>query len=188
MYIANVVENNLKKYYTFYRINYLRYMKEIDLNRIINKSLKEVGFSHKIADGVGGIGSQNPYDLYSVIPMGILNIESKLIKNKVQAFNFNRIEDHQLENLLAIDSIVKEWYPKPCQLIALGIYIPRKLYVIIFFDIQFIKNRIDLGDKSIKKKELETFIQNSMYLTIHRVEGNYKIKDLARLKDVIVYD
>lgn len=161
-------------------------MKETDLNRIINKTLKEEGFSHKIADPLGGTGIQNPYDIYSIQKWGLLNIESKLIKKGLYAFNFKKIEDHQLSNLLFIEKLTKDWNPKPINLIAVGFFILRELFIVMFFDIKFIKQRMDKGNKSIKKKELEKFFEKGKYLTIIRKEGKYVLQDIFKFKDVII--
>ena len=81
-------------------------MKESNFNTIFNNNLKLKGFSHKIADGVGGISIQNPFDGISVVDGKPWYWENKLIKGFYTSFNFRKIEDHQLVNL---SKIKREW-------------------------------------------------------------------------------
>ena len=124
-------------------------MKEKDLNSIINRSFSQYGFSHKIADGIGGISVQNPFDGFSVMHNLPWYWESKLLKG-YKAFNFKKIEDHQIENLLKIKNGLGN---NCCSLIILGVFEPRQYFDIFFFDISYIVKLMN-KKKSILKKEL----------------------------------
>jgi penicillin-binding protein-related factor A (putative recombinase) len=159
------------------------YVKESELNTIISKSFNDNFFGHKIADGVGGVSVQNPFDGFAVIPGTPIYFESKMMKNQIEAFNFKSIEPHQIENLQA----VKKCLPKSLCLITLGIYIPRKLFIVLPIDISFITELMQEGKKSILKKELEPIIEKKVFLKINSIDRitdkGKKIKVKRVIKD-----
>jgi len=156
-------------------------MKESQLNSIINLNLKKIGFSHKIADPLGGMGIQNPFDGFSVFQNKSLYWETKLLHG-FKAFNFKEIKPHQLENLLQI----KKEKPDAICLINLGIFIPYKSLDILFFDIKFIAALIDKGKKSILKKELLEYKRNCLFLTT-TIINKKRCFDATQILDKIIY-
>lgn len=155
-------------------------MLEKDLNSIINRSLSEYGFSHKIADPMHGTGTQKPFDGFSVFLNSSWYWESKFLKG-YQAFNFKRIESHQMDSLLYI----KKELDKVYSLIILGVYYPRKYFDLYFFDIDYIYNLID-SKKSILKKELLD-LKNNHSIKIIRKDDKYWIEDVLSIPSKVLY-
>ena len=145
-------------------------MKESQLNTIINNSLKQHGFSHKISDGIGGISVQNPFDGFAVIGKNNIYFESKLIK-PLKAFNFNIIEEHQIENM----SLIKKQNPENVCIYTVGFYEPRKYFYLLIFDHVLIEKLLNIGRKSILKKELTILINRGIYYKIERIGNKYCI-------------
>lgn len=127
-------------------------MDEKVLNRDINRTFNEHGWSHKLSDPPKAVATtfgKNPFDGFSVVGGKHLYWESKLLKG-YQAFPFARIRDHQIEALTKI----KAASPEAHAWIIVGVWESRKLYDLYFFDICSINYLIERGDKSVKKKEL----------------------------------
>lgn len=162
-------------------------MKEVDLNSALSRSFGRAGFSFKIPDPLGGMGSQNPFDLFCVLSGKPLYIESKF-KKGVYAFNFKSIEDHQWRNLLQIKSLLPEAY---C-LVVLGVWESRKFFHVLFFDITFLDSLRQKGEKSIKQKTLQSYIKNGKMLNInYHKEGTKRtllVDGIDRLDEVIIND
>lgn len=78
-------------------------MLESDFNTIVTKSFNsQGGHGFKIPDErstITGFHSKNPYDVYGLYKGKFWAWESKWM-NKVQSFNFNRLEEHQINNLI----------------------------------------------------------------------------------------
>ena len=78
-------------------------MLESDFNSIVTKSFNsQGGYSFKIPDErstITGFHSKNPYDVFGLYKGKFWAWESKWM-NKVQSFNFSRLEDHQIDNLI----------------------------------------------------------------------------------------
>jgi len=72
-------------------------MDEKVINRVIGKSMD---WYHKISDA--GMG-QKPFDSFGVYKGKAIYTEAKYLP-KPKSFNFNRLEDHQIENLLEIEN------------------------------------------------------------------------------------
>jgi hypothetical protein len=91
--------------------------------------------------------SKRPFDGFARFPPPVDDFwfESKLIKNKVQAFNTSRVEEHQFESLRQIKQNGGH------VAIILGCWIPKSDYWFMAFDVDFIYG---LKGKSIKQKEL----------------------------------
>lgn len=138
---------------------------EASLNTILANSFSELTEcrAHKIADPKGGLGIQNPFDHFGVFNGKPLYSESKILK-KIEAFNFNKIEEHQYENLNFYQNALRG---NCYTLVFLGIYIPRKMKVIIPFDFGFIYHTRLSGKKSFLKKELEFFLEKGLFLPIN---------------------
>ena len=166
-------------------------MKESDLNRDINRSFNLEYWGCKIPDPANGTGVQRPFDGFSVLPNTPIYYESKLIRNGLYAINFKSIEEHQYANLLKI----KKMLPNALCIALIGFYIPRKMYKLMVFDIDYINNRRLSGEKSIKQKELNSFIEQGKFLDFTKIEaltssGNAKkvsvIQDLKRISEVVI--
>lgn len=130
-----------------------------------------------------GTGIQNPFDGFSVMHNLPWYWESKLLKG-YKAFNFKKIEDHQIENLLKIkDGLGDNCY----SLIILGVFEPRQYFDIFFFDTGYIMDRIVEGKKSILKKELLEIKENEKYKKIIRIENKYWIEETQTVPWKVVY-
>ena len=151
-------------------------MNEQRLNTIINNNFKSIGFSHKIADPAQGVGSQRPFDGFSVFNQKNFYWETKLLKG-YQAFSFGKIEEHQLLNLL----LIKQKNQLAISLIILGVFIPYKFFDLFFFDINFIHKHILKGKKSFLKKELLFFKERNLFLSIKK-----EIFDIAIIMEKII--
>jgi len=158
-------------------------MNETDLNKIISDSAYiNSGHYHKISDDSR---TQKPYDGYGIINHLPAYIECKF-KKEIDAFNFNKIEPHQLRNLTTIR---KELSVPNYSLIVLGLWKSREYFNIMFFDIEYINTLISLGKKSILKKELEELLRLNKFLpVITKTIDNekYKIVELEKLDSVII--
>lgn len=137
-------------------------MTEQDVNRIINKTFKGLGFSSKISDGKEGQFSQNPFDGFSVFKKMPWYWESKLLKG-YQALNFKRIEEHQFDSLWKIYNEIMAY----C-LILIGVYEPRKYFDLFLFDIDTINLAKSVDKKSFLKKELLFLKEKEMYIPMYR--------------------
>lgn len=154
-------------------------MKESDLNRVINKNFKSIGFSHKISDPVGGYGIENPFDGISFIFNKPYFWESKFLKNNFNAFNFSKIEDHQFENLTKIKKLdimnISE-----C-IIILGYWVKNKIYEFFIFDINLIKDLKEKGKVSILKKEILKLKEKDLSIKIKK-----EIFDVNEIQNKII--
>jgi len=152
-------------------------MNEQQLNTIINNSFKKIGFSHKIADPVGGMGVENPFDGFSILPGKPVYWESKLLKG-YKAFNFQLIKQHQYDNLIVIKNLLPDSY---C-LIFVGVFVPYKYFDLYAFDIEFIKYlREEKHKKSILKKELYEYKRINRYAEIKKDKNGKNRKYFSQL-------
>jgi len=170
----------MKIFYAFY----LHSVKERDLNSIINRSFKKLGFSHKIADPMGGSGIQNPFDGFSVFNGLPWYWESKLIKNGYHSFNFKSIEDHQFSNLSKISTDLKD---KCYTLIILGIYLKYKYFEVMMFDVYYIMNLISKGKNSLLQKELLKIRDKGYVSQIQNIDGEKVLTNLENLESRIIF-
>lgn len=138
-------------------------MTEKDLNRIIVRSLSDIGMAHKISDESQ---NQKPFDYFGACTSFFIYGESKFLKG-YQSFNFNRIRAHQLKALTEIHkTIVHSGSVHTKAVISLGIWESHKYFHVYFFDIGFINNLLLQGITSIKKKELLTLYEKNVYVNI----------------------
>ena len=151
-------------------------MKESDLNTIINNSFKEIGFSHKISDPIGGYGIQNPFDGFSVIKDKNIYWETKLIKNEYGSFNFNIIEDHQIK---ALTQIKNENKNNIC-LILVGYYIPRKLFEVFAFDIELMNELKSKGKNSLLKKEIMLYKDKAVKISKKKLDCSLLLDNVIK--------
>jgi hypothetical protein len=144
-------------------------MIEKSLNHDIVSLFKDHGaFAFKIPDPNQATvlnASKRPFDGFARFPPPINDFwfESKLIKNKVKAFNPARIEEHQFEALQHI----KQNGGRAA--IILGCWIPRQDYWFMIFDIDFISG---LGGVSIKQKDLFFYCEREYNISLRNRDIN----------------
>lgn len=156
-------------------------MRESDFNRIIAKSFEaRNGFGYKIPDPPKEIALRsgaNPFDGMAAIDGSAYWWETKLNKG-YSAFAFSKIRDHQIEALRGIhENVTDNQYP----IVIWAVYEPRKTKKLFVFDIAYIIARIENGDKSIKKKEVEQFEKDGLF-----VEVNKEDVDVTKFKKVMI--
>ena len=125
---------------------------EAAFNTIVTHSLT---FGHKISDQgstITGFHGKNPFDGFGITSTDLGNFpvyfESKFLKEP-SAFNWNRLEDHQVEALLTC----KKLLPNCLALFLICVDFGRSdKRVFVFRDIDYINNRKQLK-QSITKKE-----------------------------------
>jgi len=114
--------------------------------------------------------SKRPFDGFARFPPPVNDFwfESKLIKNKIQAFNTGRVEEHQFEALRRIKRNGGR------AAIILGCWIPRKDYWFLVFDVDFV---FGLGGVSIKQKELLSLCEKNYNISLRAKDidiGSFK--------------
>lgn len=135
---------------------------------------------------MGGMGSQNPFDGFSVFDNLPWYWESKILSHGYQSFNFKKIEEHQFDNLKNIYEELSNINPF-CSLIILGIYKSRTFFDVMFFSFNIIQELIIYNKKSLLKKDLLLIKENKMYLPIKREDKKYIVDEsLNNFRDVIV--
>jgi len=142
-----------------------------DLARLFNLS----GWAYKIPDppkAVACSSSKRPFDGIAAFKDFDFFYESKLMKNKISAFQVKRVETHQFENLLKLRELGKE------TAVILGIHIPRKFYKILAFDVFFLHA---LAFKSILKKEIEAYIEAGYAIDLKQPE-DFEPEKLIKLR------
>jgi len=143
-------------------------MLEKDFNTIWNNMFKSIGFSYKIPDPqknqFGTISdSKRPFDIFSCAFGRNWYVENKLVKGGYYSFNFNRIEDHQWNNLQKIHNDNKN----NITVFGIGFYEKRKIFDFIVLDLELAKY-LKESQGSIKRKELLTLKENDMMITIKK--------------------
>lgn len=145
-------------------------MLEKDFNRILSRNLNEAGFAFKIPDprkGMSEMSAKNPFDLFGLTSEYIIYAESKLIKNKWQAWNFKTIEDHQYYYMGRISELAKN-HPNVIACFILAIWIPRKEFCFFVFDSKLIAGLKESGKKSFLKNELLEFKERGFAIQINK--------------------
>jgi penicillin-binding protein-related factor A (putative recombinase) len=141
-------------------------MDEAALNHDLISLFKGTGsFSYKIEDphkAQALSASKRPFDGFARFypPVNDFYFETKLIKHSVKAFSLNRIEDHQLANLLQIKKI------GGLTAVILGVWIPRRAYWFLCFDPEFLLKLRNQGKKSINKKELNFYCEKGYSISL----------------------
>jgi hypothetical protein len=142
-------------------------MLEKDLNRDIIHLFFTQGKSwgYKIPDPpkqTALSSSKRPFDGMARFypPINDFYFESKLIKNYLQAFSLNRVEEHQWDNLLRIKRI------GGLTAVILGFWIPRQDYWFMCFDPEFLFGLLRQGKKSISKKELTYYCKKGYNISL----------------------
>jgi hypothetical protein len=162
-------------------------MDEKSFTGIIGKSLSQIGFFYKIPDPrqvFTESSRQNPYDYISANPYMISFVECKLLKG-YQSFNFGHIREHQIYNLMLIKNAIDNLKisDKVFSLICLGIWESRKYFDVMFFDISYIYNLMQMGKKSLLKKELLDIKESGYYKTIKKG----LIENIENIKNVVIF-
>ena len=143
-------------------------MFEKDLNHDLVSLFNREGWSWKIPDPdqrAMSSGGKRPFDGVAFFKdIGAYYFESKLIKNKLQAFSLDRIEEHQYENLLRLRSLGAE------TALILGFWASRKDYWFMCFDPLFL-SELRLRKKSILAKELQTYIDKGYTINLRHTEN-----------------
>jgi hypothetical protein len=144
-------------------------LKESNLNHDIISLFKDhEAFSFKIPDPNQATvlnASKRPFDGFARFPPPVNDFwfESKLIKNKIMAFNPARVEKHQFE---ALQQIKRNGGRTA---IILGCWIPRHDYWFMVFDVDFIAG---LNGVSIKQKDLLSFCSNNYNISLRNRDIN----------------
>ena len=118
-------------------------MNEQQLNTIIGNSLD---WRHKISDG--GRHGFLPFDGVGIFNNAPVYWEAKFLK-KPQSFNFNRLEDHQIANLLEVQRLLPgnpSWF-------IIGVdfgHADKRVY--LFRDMEYINTRKNEKDNILKKE------------------------------------
>lgn len=134
---------------------------EAEFNTIVTRSLS---FGHKIGDqrSTSGYHIKNPFDGFGIASTELGNFpvyfESKYIRN-LSAFNWNRLEDHQIDALLACKHLLPDCLVLFLICVDFGRADKR---VFVFRDIDYINSRKQLK-QSITKKE---FIDRKNFIRI----------------------
>lgn len=140
-------------------------MTEADLNRILG--VGSCDFAYKISDM--GRHALLPFDFFGVVKDKCIYVESKLLKEP-SAFNFNRLEDHQIANLLAISKTPAALNGSAVPLFLICVnYGTAKKRVYYFKDMQYLFDR-KLAKRSITKKEFDS---RSNYVLIKNGKIDY---------------
>lgn len=123
-------------------------MLEKDFNTIFRRSLD---WGYKISDAGGQLSGQKPFDGFGMLDGTPIYFESKFLP-KPMSFNLNRIEDHQIDNLLKISKLNNDIH---CVIVLCVDWGRSDKRVFIFSNMEEIfKRRVE--GKNFLKKELET--------------------------------
>jgi hypothetical protein len=136
-------------------------MNEKDLNRIIVRSLQPLGKAHKISDEAANYQTtaKKPFDYFGACGRFIVFGESKFIKG-MAAFNFNRLETHQLDSLNAFADAAAAINPQRIiTTVSVGFWEPHKFFFVVFLDFDLIRRLRAAGINSIKKKDFQHLAQ-----------------------------
>lgn len=142
-------------------------LKEYELNSIIKKSLD---WAHKISDAGQIEHGKSPFDGFGRYKVQPVYWESKFLP-EVKSFNFNRLEDHQLESLKETSKIKDS-----LSLFLIGVVFGRNdIRVFIFRDLNYIENR-KKEKRNILKKE---FLERTNFIKIKK--GMIDIEELLNI-------
>lgn len=164
-------------------------MKEKDFNQYFVSYINNYteGWAYKIPDprkGFSTSSAKRPYDIQGAYKDMDLYVESKFLKG-YKAFNFNKIEPHQIYYLTQVSNSISKNFTTRYPLICLAIWEPRKFIHMYFFDIKLI-NKLIKNKKSILKKELLKLKSENYYIDMSlKKEHTYNIN---RIKHVILKD
>lgn len=150
-------------------------MLESDLNRIIFSSIRdknELNFSEKISDSSP---TKKCFDGIASFENKFWAIESKLIKGNFTSFNFKRLEQHQIDNLLKIrmQTINASGVES---VVIVGYFEPRKICGIFIFDILAIVDLLGKDIWSLKQDKILR-MKEKFFINISSVkQGNKRVQ------------
>jgi len=142
-------------------------MKEVNLNSLIVKNFQAAGgFAYKIPDPMftddegQRFNIRRPHDGYAVLDSFHYYFETKMLKG-YQAFPFQKLSEHQIDNLCLIETNSVLSTP----IIIVGIYLYR-----IGFDLFFIQPNKKAWEMrcSIVKSQLEELRDKGLYLPLRK--------------------
>lgn len=151
-------------------------MLESNLNTDLTRLFGTFGFSHKLPDPQGmeaTHAAKRPFDGFARFQGWDFYFESKLIKNKFSAFDLDRVEPHQWENLLKLKRL------GATAAITLGVWIPRKDYKLFVFDPELLYN---MRDKSILGKQLVALDQAGLAISLRLKDLDLFHPDMLKTK------
>lgn len=142
---------------------------ERDLNKILTSSL-DVGY--KIQDVGDGVGNKRPFDLFGTFNDRPVYVEGKF-KPVPEAFNWSRLEDHQIDYLLKFD------IPNAIACVIIGVVFKRgdiRCFVYCTEEAAYRKK----NNISVTKKE---FMNDENYVKVEKGKVDYnKIVELLEKK------
>jgi hypothetical protein len=156
-------------------------MQEAVLNHDLISLFKSTGhFAYKIGDPPKSnvlAASKRPFDGFARFsePVNDFYFESKLIKNNLKAFSLDRVEAHQLSNLLQIKR------SGGLTAVILGVWLPRRDYWFMCFDPEFLLDLMKRGKKSINKKWLIFYCEKEYNISLRN-------KDLIKFSPDMLRD
>lgn len=130
--------------------------KESEFNTVVKKSLDLKGFGHKISD-VGQIEhGKLPFDGFGCFNDKMVVWESKFLSSP-QALNLNRLEEHQIYNLLKVYNSFED-KERVCSLFLVGVVFGRNDIRCFYWKNEdlFILNYRKENKNNILKKEFES--------------------------------
>lgn len=142
---------------------------EAETCTVLKNSLISQGhYAYKIPDPSSQFGAttQRPFDMFGIIQDKPFYCEVKYL-NKLQSFNLERIEDHQIQNLVDIQRRM----PNALCWIVLGVKNGRGDSRFYFFKDIFTIEQRRLNKQNFLKKELETLTYFSVRKNI--IEGDF---------------
>ena len=142
-------------------------MVEKDLNHDLVTLFSKHGWSWKIPDPDQRAiqsGGKRPFDGIAYFKeLGVVYFESKLMKTKLQAFSFTRVEQHQFDNLLALKALGATTF------IFLGFWVPRRDYCIFVFDPLFLYQLKGLRS-SLIAKDLYKYAEKGFTINLRKTD------------------
>lgn len=143
-------------------------MLEKNLNHDLVSLFSKHGWSWKIPDPDQRAiqsGGKRPFDGVAYFKeLGAVYFESKLMKNKLQAFSFSRIEEHQFDNLLTLRALGAATF------IFLGFWVPRRDYYFFVFDPLFLYQQKD-HRHSLTAKDLRWYLSRDFAIDLRHTEN-----------------
>lgn len=145
-------------------------MLENQFNSIVTKSINsQGGFAFKIPDErstITGFHSKNPYDIYGLYNNRFICWESKNL-SKPQAFNLNRLEEHQIDNLIQSMKLIDNCLAVFAICVDFGRN-DKRVFIWKNEDLFLIKERKNKKENILKKE----FEQRSNFVKIKKGEIN----------------
>ena len=155
---------------------------EAAFNTIVTHSLT---FGHKIGDQgstISGYHSKNPFDGFGIACTDLGNFavyfESKYLREP-SAFNWNRLEDHQIDSLLTCKKLLPDCLALFLICVDFGRADKR---VFVFRDMDYINNRKQLK-QSITKKE---FLSRKNFVRVRQSKIDFN--EIVKMEQNVEYE